>query len=196
MTLSNTSKLAIVSIIVLVMLIPSVPEVHATPIIVPDIPRTANANETVWVFVNITSSTEDIYEVLLSYTNPANSNQMDERSYEPEAGNKTNGTWSFSIPAQTYKGTLEVSILATDNSGVSTRYPANGYYTITLDGPEKSKPFPWNLVLIVAFLAVTLVVTELIFKPGVYRPTGRQRAAALEEEDRIRELEDQKNREK
>ena len=105
-------------------------------------------------------------------------------------GNRTNGTWHYEIPPQIYKGSLRLRLFADDIAGNRTYLPGNtGYLNINLEGPEPVKEFPWNIVLIVIVLSITLIATELIFKPGFYRPTGRQRAKALEEEDRRREQE-------
>ena len=170
----------------------SVPWASAIPVLDTDIPYVADAEQPIHIFVNITSDLP-INEVLLTYVNPSNG-LLNNEYMNLSSGNNTNGTWYFEIPIQKYKGSLEVWILASDISGISTRYPSSRSYDIELEGPEPSKPFPWNIVIIVAFLAVVLVVTELIFKPGFYRPTGRQRAQALEKEDQEREIEEQKNK--
>ena len=164
------------------------PGVNAIPVMEVDYPVNADAEQPIHVFVNITSSLP-VDEVSITYTNPSNNIRYD-YFMELISGNETNGTWTFEIPPQTYKGTLELSIYAVDISGSSTPTPPP-IYNINLEGPEPAKPFPWGIVIMVAFLAVTLVATELIFKPGVYRKTGRQRARELEEEDRKRELEEQ-----
>ncbi len=165
------------------------PEVSAAPVMDIDYLANADAEQPVHIFVNATSELP-VYDILLTYINPANGLLYNEYM-NLTSGNKTNGTWHFEIPPQRYKCSLDVWIIASDISGASTRYPASGGFTIQLDGPKPVKPFPWNIVIIVVFLGITLVATELIFKPGVYRPTGRQRAKALEEEDRKRELEEQ-----
>ena len=165
------------------------PGANAAPVMDIDYPANADAEQSVHLFVNATSELP-VDEILLTYINPSNDLLFNEYMNHT-SGNETNGTWHFEIPPQRYKGSLEVWIIASDISGVSSRYPTSGGFTIQLDGPEPTKPFPWNIVIIVAFLAVTLVATELIFKPGVYRKTGRQKAKALEEEDRKRELEEQ-----
>jgi hypothetical protein len=99
---------------------------------------------------------------------------------------ETNGRWIFGIPSQSWKGKVECRITAWDNASASTQYNA----IIEIIGDDPPKPFPWNWVLIIAFLGVALVVTELVFKPGLYRATGREKAKALEEEDRRREQEE------
>ena len=154
----------------------------------PEIPSIADAEQPIHIFVNVTSDLP-VNEVLLTYVNPSNG-LLNIEYMNLSSGNNTNGTWYFEIPLQKYKGSLETWIIASDISGASTRYPSTGSYDIWLEGPEPTKPFPWNIVIIVAVLAVTLFATELIFKPGFYRPTGRQRAQALEEEDREKELEE------
>ena len=161
----------------------------AAPVMDIDYPVNADAEQPVHIFVNV-SSELPVDELLLTYLNPSNDLLYNEYMNQT-SGNETNGTWHFEIPAQKYKGSLEIWIIASDISGDSSRYPVSGAFTIQLDGPEPARPFPWSIVVIVAFLAVTLVATELIFKPGLYRPTGRQKAKALEEEDRKRELEEQ-----
>ena len=168
-----------------------IPSAQAVPEIDVDLPYTADAEFPINVTVNVVSEL-NISHVNIYYENPSNGNYYN-YPMNLTAGNLTNGTWYFSIPPQNYKGTLDVWIDARDISGVSDRYPSTGSFDIELEGPEPAKPFPWNIVIIVAFLAVTLIATELIFKPGFYRPTGRQRAQALEEEDRIRELEEKDN---
>ena len=191
MTSLKESSFAIFFAIIILMSSLCVPEVSAAPVLDTDIPRTADANETIDIFVNITSN-QPIDEVNLYYENTANGS-FNVESMVNISGTPTNGTWHFAIPPQAYKGSLDVWILASDISGASTRYPSTGSYEIEIDGPERAKPFPWNIVIMVAFLAIVLIATELIFKPGFYRPTGRQRAQALEEEDRKRELEEQEN---
>ena len=181
-TSSNVNRLAIILAMILIM-----PCAAAEPVMGPDIPETADAAGPVWIFVNITSE-PPINTVTISYQNTGDGNLFIE-NMELAQGNTTSGTWRYGIPAQNYQGTLEISILATDISGSSSRYPATGSQYIALEGPEKKQPFPWNLVLIVGFLAVALIGTELLIKPGLYRKTGRQRARELEEQDRIDEKE-------
>jgi len=164
------------------------PSATAIPVMDTDYPLNANAEQPIHVFANITSDIS-IDEVLLSYENPANGNLFNEFMVL-KSGNTTNGTWTFEIPAQIYKGTIEFSIIAKDISGTSIRFPPSGLRTINLEGPEQERPFSWNIVVLAAFLAVALIATELIFKPGFYRPTGRQRARDLELEDQKRELEE------
>ena len=187
MTLSNVNKLAIAFIMVLLMLLPCLPTANAVPVMDIDYNANADAEQPIYIFVNITS-TLPVAEVSISYTNPSNNIRFDDYM-ELVSGNETNGTWTFEIPPQVYKGTLEVSISASDISGESTPAPPP-IFNINLDGPEPARQFPWGIVIVVAFLGITLVATELIFKPGVYRKTGRQKAKELEEEDRKRELEE------
>ena len=163
------------------------PSATALPLVDSDIPVNADATQPIPIFINVTSDLP-VDQVLISYVNPENNNLVNDlMSFH--SGNQTNGTWNYTVPRQNWKGTLEVWIIISDISGASVRVPSTGYVTINLEGPEKPKPFPWSIVLIVGFLAVALIATELIFKPGLYRKTGRQRAAELEEEDRKRELE-------
>ena len=172
MTLSNASRLAIILILLL-------PLASAEPVIDVNYPYVADAQEPIVILVNITSE-QQVNEVLLSYENPSTGSYFTEYNNTP-----VSGTWGFEIPAQEYEGTLNVCIQA-DITGLSNSYPVDDF-TIILEGPEPEEPFPWNIVLLVAFLGIALVATELIFKPGLYRPTGRQRAAALEEVDRLAE---------
>ncbi len=154
----------------------------AQPVIDVDYPSVADASEPVNIEVHI-SPEKQVNEVFLSYENPSSGDYYTDYNSTP-----TNGTWIFVIPPQNYEGSLDVEIKA-DITGYSTSYPVDEF-TIEFEGPEKEKPFPWNIVLMVGFLAIALIATELIFKPGFYRPTGREKARALEEEDRLRELED------
>ena len=168
------------------------PGASAVPVMSIDYEPNVDAEQPIHIFVNITS-TLPVDEVSITYTNPSNNIRYD-YFMNLTSGNETNGTWIFEIPPQIYKGILEVSIYAIDISGVSTPTPPP-IFNINMEGPEPAKPFPWSIIIIVVFLGITLVATELIFKPGFYRPTGRQKAAALEEEDRKRELEEQKEKE-
>lgn len=183
---SSANKLAIIFIMASLMSILCIPIVNAAPVMDIDYPVNADATRPIHIFTNITSDLP-VAEVMISYINPFN-NIVYYEDMELVSGNETNGTWTFEIPPQLYEGMLEVSISASDISGDSTPTPAPKF-NINLLGPEPAKPFPWNIVLIVGFLAVTLIATELVFKPGFYRPTGRQKARALEEEDRKLELE-------
>ncbi len=110
-------------------------------------------------------------------------------------GSKTNGTWSGEIPAQNRDGTLTCSILVfgSDPDHYIAKYPAQGYETIELEGAPSD--FPWSWVIIIGFLAIVLIATELAFKPGFWRPTGRERARALEEEDRRKAREESEEKE-
>ena len=103
-------------------------------------------------------------------------------------GTRMNGTWSGEIPPQKWECTLTCSIIVDDGLA---KYPAQGSFFIDVDGPSPST-FPWNWVIIGAFLAVAFIATELAFKPRIWRPTGRERARALEEEDRRKALEEQR----
>ena len=165
------------------------PGASAAPIIDVDYPGNANAEYPIHIFANVTSD-QTISYVKIWYINSTSGNRFDD-FFTPPTGNNTNGTWTYTIPPMIYKGTLEFHVSSADNSS-STLEPAPALY-INIEGPEPVKPFPWNIVVIVIFLAIVLVVTELIFKPGIYRPTGRQRAKALEEEDRKKELEKEKD---
>jgi hypothetical protein len=148
------------------------------------IPSTAQAGQPIPISINITSDFS-VLEVLLTINNPYSIEIM-----TLSEGNDTCGTWTFEIPAQPWKSQMEFSIKARDNNG-SSYYPnRDGYSTIEILGDDPPKPFPWNWVLIIAFLGVAFVLTELVFKPGFYRATGREKAKALEEEDRKREQEE------
>jgi hypothetical protein len=148
------------------------------------IPDSTDAGQPIQIWVNITSDVP-IKEVLLYYKNPTTGQEYYEIMALSE-GNTTNGRWIFGIPSQSWKGKVECRITAWDNASASTQYNA----IIEIIGDDPPKPFPWNWVLIIAFLGVALVVTELVFKPGLYRATGREKAKALEEEDRRREQEE------
>ena len=157
------------------------------------IPSTGDAGQPIHVSVNLTSDVP-VRDVLLVYNNPS----IGQLSYEYMSladGNETSGVWFFDIPAQPWEGCVECRITVRDNSGASSQYPASGNAIIEILGDEQPKPFPWKWVIIIAFLAVVLVLTELAFKPGFYRPTGRERARALEEEDRKREQEETQKKE-
>jgi hypothetical protein len=158
-----------------------------------EIPATTQTGQPIHISVNITSNIP-IHEVLLTYNNPS-AGQLSYDYMNLSEGNESCGVWTFEIPAQSWKGSLECSITAKDNVGNSSQYPAVNNAIIEIQGDDPPTPFPWNWVIIIGFLAVVLVLTELVFKPGVYRPTGREKARALEEEDRKREQEeaDKKN---
>jgi hypothetical protein len=102
-------------------------------------------------------------------------------------GDAYNGTWSGALPAQEWSGSVEYSIVVNDGLGYYPPFP--GKEVIEIEGPTESH-FPWVWVIIGGFLVFVFIATELIFKPGFYRPTGRERARALEEEDRLREMEE------
>ena len=146
------------------------------------IPAKAEAGAPIPVYVNM-SSEQGIQSVWLHYDNSTYSSA---REMSLESGNSTRGTWHCEIPAQTWKGVVEWRLTARFGNG-SLNYPESGYGQIEIEGKNPPKPFPWNIVVTVAFLGVVLVLTELAFKPGVYRKTGRERAMELEEEDRARE---------
>jgi len=152
-----------------------------------DIPQVVDAGQPITVVVNITSQ-QPVMSVWLTL-NPASPDygyfQMNLTS-----GNETSGSWTYVIPARPWGGHIDYFITARDNSGDSSQYPASGTSGIEITGEEPPKQFPWNIVIIVVFLGVVLVLTEFIHKPGLYRPTGRERARKLEEEDRKREEED------
>ncbi len=165
------------------------PVVSAVPVMDIDYPVSANANEPIHIFANVTSD-QTVKSVSIWYINSTSGNRYDDL-FTPPAGNNTNGTWTYTIPPMIYEGVLEFHVSSADNTS-STPEPSPALY-INIEGPEPAKPFPWNIVVIIAFLAVTLVATELIFKPGVYRKTGREKAIILEEEDRKKELKEQEN---
>ncbi|MFO7619137.1 MAG: hypothetical protein R6W91_05725 [Thermoplasmata archaeon] len=151
------------------------------------IPATAQAGEPIPVRVNVTpSSPGSGLVVYLTYVNPSLGNI----STNPMAPNDTNETWSFIIPAQRWKGTVDCQIMVVEGSG-NTYYPESGFVTIEILGESQPNPFPWNILIIIAFLGAALVLTELAFKPGVYRKTGRERARELEEQDRLEELDEE-----
>ena len=155
------------------------------------IPATASAGEPVHLWVNISSGVP-IHDVLLTWRNPANGDLFTGYMNLSE-GNTTSGKWTYDIPAQPWKGELECKVTAKDDYGYSAFYPASGFMTIEILGETEPKEFPWNLVIIIIFLGAVLVLTELVFKPGFYRKTGREKARELEEEDRLRELEEKEN---
>ncbi len=148
------------------------------------IPQTADAGQPIPVFVNLTSDVE-IYEVRISYTNTISGISQTWIEMNRTSGDNNTGTWSYMIPAQSWESSLNCIITAKDISGSSSQRSA----TIAIIGESEPKPFPWNIVLIIIFLGVVLVLTELTFKPGIYRKTGRQRARDLEEEDMRQEQE-------
>lgn len=143
----------------------------------------AGAGIPIWVDVN---STSPVDQALLFYSNPG-TGQMEYVLMNLTSGNGTSGRWSYTIPAQPWDGTVECRVTVTDMAGSTVQYPASGTAVVRIVGEEEPSPFPWNLVFVVAFLAVALVLTELVFKPGLYRKTGREKARELEEEDRLRE---------
>jgi len=168
------------------------PAVWAVPIATEiAMPVEAEAGQPILVWINL-SSEVPVYEVLLNYYNPG-TGQMGYEFMTLTAGNSTSGTWTYVIPAQPWEGELECRITAKDETGASAQFPESGPATIGIIGEEEPDEFPWNLVVAIIFLAVVLVITELIFKPGLYRPTGRDRAKALEEEDRKKEQAEKKD---
>jgi len=155
----------------------------AEPLIEPlSLPGTADASEPIPVFVNV-SSQDYVYEVILSYRRPGDALPSYEYLYLT-SGDNANGTWTGAIPEQIWEGSLNCHVIAKDNTGQS-RYPAQGSITIQLEG-EPPSTFPWHIVIMVVGLIIVFVLTELAFKPGLYRKTGRERAEILEEEDRLR----------
>jgi hypothetical protein len=151
-------------------------------------PASADAGQPIHILVNISSPVQirEVGGVVLYYRNPG-TGQEDWVFMNLTVGSLTDGTWSYDIPAQPWAGQLQCYAEATDNGGLTGRYPASGYHAIELVGEEAPKPFPWNIAIIVCFLAVALIFTELAFKPGVYRQTGKDKARRLEEDDRLRE---------
>lgn len=107
-------------------------------------------------------------------------------------GDSQNGTWSGEIPSQEWGGAIEYSIVVNDGQAYYPPFP--GKLVIEVEGPTEST-FPWMWVILGGFLVFVFIATELIFKPGFYRPTGRERARALEEEDRLREMEEAEEKE-
>ncbi len=179
----------IVIAIFLVSYATAIQDASAAPtFIVTSIPSSAQAGQTIPVFANVTSGNSEM-EVYITFKNPANGSY----NYVMMAQNGANGTWSYNIPAQPWKGSLEVLLTAKDGTGVA-QYPSSGFMTIGIAGDEQPKPFPWNIVVILIFLGVVLVLTELTFKPGFYRKTGRERARELEEQDRMREAAEDKDK--
>ena len=154
---------------------------EAEPLIEPlSLPGTADASEPIPVFVNV-SSQDYVYEVILSYRRPGDALPGYEYLYLT-SGDHANGTWTGAIPEQIWEGSLNCHVIAKDNTGQS-RYPAQGSVTIQLEG-ESPSTFPWHIVIMVVGLIIVFVLTELAFKPGLYRQTGRDKARSLEEEDR------------
>lgn len=154
------------------------------------IPGTGDGSQPIPVSVNLTSDVP-VSEVRLFY-------EMEGWAYPIIAylfrtnGTATDGTWSGEIPPLNEGGTLRCSIIVDVDGGIA-RYPAEGTVSIDVEGPGKG--FPWMWVVIAGFLAFVFVATELIFKPGIYRPTGRERVRALEEKDRKKAMEDDENSE-
>jgi hypothetical protein len=173
-----------------------VPEIMAAPVFVSTgIPSTVQSGEPIHIIIEINSTTpiRDGLEGVVLYFKIADTGQEDWVTMNLTSGNLTNGIWTYDIPSQSWEGSLECRITAKDNSGFSTQYPASSNAIIEIIGDEPPEPFPWNWVIIIAFLGIAFVVTELVFKPGFYRATGREKAKALEEEDRRREEEEAKN---
>ncbi|MDO9538075.1 MAG: hypothetical protein Q7J68_07130 [Thermoplasmata archaeon] len=183
------SKIIALAFFFVIMIPIGLPNSMALPVFYDvNIPGSADTGQLINITVNITS-TPEVDEVILRYSNPA-TGQVIFDIMVLTAGNISNGTWSFEVPALPYEGSIEYGITAKDFNGTSAQYPPGGTGTIQITGEKPPKEFPWNLVIIVVFLAVAMIATELIFKPGFYRPTGRQRAKALEEEDRKKEQEE------
>jgi len=154
------------------------------------IPGTVKSGRPIPVQVRLADNS-GIDAVWLFYMNPTE----DLYTNRSMAWNATSGAWEHVIPAQTWKGIVEWRLTVRyDNS--SLNYPESGYGQIVIEGKSPPKPFPWNIVVTIAFLGVVLVMTELAFKPGFYRKTGRERARELEEEDRMKEMEAMEDRER
>jgi hypothetical protein len=183
MRTSSTLKLLIFVMIIIVLAF--IGQVKAIPVISQiSFNPTANSGEPINITVHI-KDVVDVSKVQIFY-------EMEDTAFPFDVemdlvdGTLTNGTWSGSIPAQQWGGTLTFRIIT--NDGIA-RYPSEGSLTIKVDGPSESS-FPWKWIIIGAFLVVVFIATELAFKPGIWRPTGRQRAQALEEEDRRKEQEE------
>jgi len=170
----------------------SAPVIIAAPVFVSTgIPSSVQSGQAVHVMVQINSTTPiRDFEGAVLYFHNLGTGQEDWVPMNLTAGNLSAGTWTYDIPAQPWKGELECRVTAKDDIGNSVQYPASSNAKIEIIGDDPPKPFPWNLVILIGFLAVVLVLTELIFKPGFYRLTGREKARALEEEDRKREQEE------
>ena len=110
----------------------------ASPVFVSSsVPSTAEAGEPIYVSVNITSH-QPIFEVWITL-NPS----TPKYSYKMMAlisGNETAGTWAYEIPAEPWGGRIEYFITATDDVGVSARYPAAGTRPVEIIGDEQPKP--------------------------------------------------------
>lgn len=153
----------------------------AVPQISPvDLPSSAETGVSIPIRVNITSDLP-IQTVWFNYENATTGafGGIGAMVY-----NETSGLWSYDIPPQSWKSEMRCTIKVTD-----THDTAQYSFTIVILGEEEPKVFPWSLVITIIFLGVVLVLTELAFKPGLYRKTGREKAKELEEEDRKRELE-------
>lgn len=186
---SRRNKLAAILAIILITILFNT-SVSAVPTIsVVDMPSSAEAGQAIHVEINITSLVpiSDLSDaVVLYYKNPG-TGQEDWIFMVLAEGNMSDGTWSCDIPAQPWSGELRCDVTAMDVHGDYAYFPASGYHVIALAGEKAPKPFPWNIAIIVCFLAVAFIFTELAFKPGLYRTTGRDKARKLEEEDRLRE---------
>ena len=188
----------IVAVLVLLAVLAMPAHASAAPAITAEsMPAAADAGETVHILVRIVSDVQirNADSVILYYYNPGTGQE----SWVPmnlTAGNLTDGEWAFDIPAQSWGGEIHCQVTATDNAYGQSSYPSSGLHVITIVGEERPEPFPWNIVLIVSFLGAALVLTELVFKPGLYRPTGRERARELEEEDWEREEAERESLEK
>jgi len=139
----------------------------------------------------MTCYNNDSYEVALYY-------EQWESAYPVKvqmsllAGNYTDGAWFAELPAQEWGGTVTCSVVV-DNG--AARYPSQGTVAITIDGPSRSK-ITSEMILLAVFLVIAFIALELAFKPGFWRPTGRERARKLEEEDRKKEEEEKKAKQK
>ncbi|KYK27674.1 MAG: hypothetical protein AYK23_02135 [Candidatus Proteinoplasmatales archaeon SG8-5] len=179
------------SVVLLVTLVITSYGVLAVPVFQEvSIPETAQTEEPIPISVSITSDVPvDIVQFFYQQEDWIHPISI---ILDRSSGDEHNGTWSGIIPAQEWGGALEYSIVV--NGGEAYYPPFPGKEIITIDGPTPSN-FPWSWVVIGGFLIFVFIATELAFKPGFYRPTGRQRAKALEEEDRRKEMEEATDKE-
>jgi hypothetical protein len=107
-------------------------------------------------------------------------------------GTTTNGTWAGEIPAQEWGGIITCTILAygPDPDNYLAKHPSEGFISVEIEGAKSG--FPWKWVIVGGFLVFVFIAAELAFKPGLYRRTGREKARALEEEDRRKAEEEEK----
>jgi hypothetical protein len=160
----------------------------AAPVILnTGVPASAPAGQPFNLSVTIRSSTSYL-DTTITYRNP-DTGDGGTLDMVLASGSYSDGVWSCEVPAPSWQGTIEYQIKASD--GIAPTYFPGvvEFGQIEIIGEEKPSEIPWHLVIMFVFLGVVLVLTELAFKPGVYRRTGRERARALEEEDREREQE-------